>query len=106
MYDAFEKLLKEHGIKAADFARATGISEATISTWKRRGTISAKHLKTISDYFNVPTDILLGTQQKSQDIWLTPDDLALLALYKELNDVGKEKVRNYAADLQDRYKED
>lgn len=104
MYEMFEKLLKAKGIRAADFARATGISEATISTWKKRGTISAKHVKTICDYFSVPADALLGLKENTQEIWLTDDDTALLVMYKDLNETGKQKVREYVQDVYDRYK--
>lgn len=59
MYETFRKLLDTKGIKAADFSRATGISEATISTWKKRGVIGNKHMKVVADFFGVPIDYLM-----------------------------------------------
>ena len=35
MYEIFANLLKEKGVKTADVTRATGISSATFSDWKR-----------------------------------------------------------------------
>lgn len=60
MWEVFEALLKARGITAADFSRATGISQATLSTWKKRGTpIGSRHAQTIADYFAVPVDFLM-----------------------------------------------
>ena len=35
MYEIYQRLLDEKGIKNADVARATGISNMTLSDWKR-----------------------------------------------------------------------
>ena len=35
MYEIFQKLLNEKGVKTSDVARATGISNMTFSDWKR-----------------------------------------------------------------------
>lgn len=35
MYEIYQRLLDENGLKNADVARATGISNMTLSDWKR-----------------------------------------------------------------------
>ena len=35
MYEIFEKLLNEKGVKAADVTRATGVSSTVFSEWKK-----------------------------------------------------------------------
>ena len=35
MYEIYQRLLDEKGLKNADVARATGISNMTLSDWKR-----------------------------------------------------------------------
>ena len=35
MYEVYQKLLDEKGLKNSDVARATGISNMTLSDWKR-----------------------------------------------------------------------
>lgn len=67
MYETFKKLLDIKGIKAADFSRTTGISEATISTWKKRGVIGSKHMKTVADFFDVPIDYLMTGEMPRDD---------------------------------------
>jgi len=55
MYGRFEELLKAHGVTAYQVAKATDISTATLTEWKK-GTYTPKidKLKKIADYFNVP----------------------------------------------------
>lgn len=36
MYEIFLKLLEEKGVTTADVCKATGISQPTISNWKKR----------------------------------------------------------------------
>ena len=35
MYEHYQKLLDEKGLKNADVSRATGVSNMTLSDWKR-----------------------------------------------------------------------
>lgn len=35
MYEIFEKLMREKGVKAVEVSRATGIAQSTFSDWKR-----------------------------------------------------------------------
>lgn len=55
MYDKFEALLKERKVRAADVARATGITTTTLSAWKA-GRYEPKNdkIQKIADYFEVP----------------------------------------------------
>lgn len=55
MYDKFEALLKERGVRAADVARATGITTTTLSAWKN-GKYEPKNdkIQKIADFFEVP----------------------------------------------------
>lgn len=55
MYDKFEALLRERGVRAADVARATGITTTTLSAWKN-GKYEPKNdkIQKIAEYFGVP----------------------------------------------------
>lgn len=59
MYEIFEQLMKEKGVRAADVARATGIAPQTFSAWKK-GESSPKSdkLQKIADYFGVSLEYL------------------------------------------------
>ena len=54
MYEIFENLLKERGITAYKVAQDTGITTATLSSWKKgRYTPKREKLQKIADYFGV-----------------------------------------------------
>lgn len=62
MYEIFERLIREKGITAYRVSKDTGISQATLSEW-RKGTYTPKieKLQKIADYLEVDIDYLLGT---------------------------------------------
>ena len=69
MYETFEKLLKEKGVRAAEVSRETGISTSTFTDWKKgRGTPKVDKLQKIADYFNVPISYFLSDVKKSQQL--------------------------------------
>lgn len=63
-YDNFAKLCEENGIKPGRVSRETGISTATLTSWKQgKYTPKQDKLQKIADYFGVPL------------IWITGDGL-------------------------------
>lgn len=63
MYQVLAKLMQEHGETAADLSRATGISEALISTWKKRaennGKLSLQNAIILSKHYGVDVEEFL-----------------------------------------------
>lgn len=61
MYEIFERLLQKTGTTAYQVSKNTGISQATLSAWKK-GTYTPKQdkLQKIADYFGITIDDLLG----------------------------------------------
>lgn len=69
MYEIFERLLKERGITAYKVAQETGITTATLSSWKKgRYTPKQEKLQKIADYFGVTIDYLMTGEEKKEDI--------------------------------------
>lgn len=61
MYEIFEHLMKERGITAYRVSKDTGISQATLSDWKKgRCVPKSNKIQILADYFNVSIDYLLG----------------------------------------------
>ena len=55
MYEKFERLLKDRGVKTSDVAEATGISKPTFTAWKNgKYTPKSDKIQKIADYFGVP----------------------------------------------------
>ena len=94
MYEIFENLLKERGITAYKVAQDTGITTATLSSWKKgRYTPKREKLQKIADYFGVTVDYLMTgkEEQKKKTVELTARDERDIA--KDLNSI-MEKLRN------------
>lgn len=59
MYEIYERLLEQNHVTTADVCKATGISQSTMSNWKkRRSNLSAKNTRLVADYFGVAVDYL------------------------------------------------
>lgn len=69
MYEIYQKLLDEKGLKNADISRATGIANMTLSDWKNgKSTPKQDKLMKIADYFGVSLNYLMtGSDSKYSD---------------------------------------
>ena len=81
MYEVFEHLLQSYGISAYKFCKDTGISQSTISTWKKKNNlISGELAKKIADYFNVSIEYLMTGEEKDRgEKYYLNDDTAEIA---------------------------
>ncbi len=80
MYDIFEQLLQSYGITAYKFCKETGISQSTISTWKKkRNIISGEIAQTIANYFNISVDYLMTGKEKEIDKYYINEETAEMA---------------------------
>ena len=60
MYKRFEKLRKKKKVTTYRVCKETGISTATMSSWKNgRYTPKMDKLKILADYFEVPVDYFI-----------------------------------------------
>ena len=69
MYEIFERLMKEKRLTQYKVAKATGLSQSTLSSWKTGQYVpKADKLQILADYFDVPVEYLMtgvypGTEQ-------------------------------------------
>ena len=75
MYEIIEGLCTEHGIKPGKMCAELGISRGIMSDLKagRTKKLSAENIAKISNYFNVSSDYLLGTETENAPV-LTEKD--------------------------------
>lgn len=115
MYEKFEALLKANGASAYKVAKATGISNSMLSSWKKGRSIpKLATLQLIADYFHVPVsyfyddlDYALGvTEEQAQSLGidtqaikhqlstqlLDEQTLAFAQEYQKLNEVQKAAI--------------
>lgn len=76
MYEIFEQLLQKYGISAYKVSKDTGITQSTLSDWKRgRSTPKSENMKKIADYFGVSIDYLMtGKENVEKNNELKPKD--------------------------------
>ena len=68
MYEIFEQLLQLHGISAYKFCKETGVSQSTISTWKKKKSKCGMDLaEIVANYFKVTIDYLMNGEEKKTD---------------------------------------
>ena len=68
MYEVFERLLAEHGITAYKVAKATGITTATLTSWKKgRYTPKQEKLQKIADYFGVTVEYIMTGKEDPKE---------------------------------------
>lgn len=106
MYEIFQKLLKNTGLKTADVVKATGISASTFTDWKMgRSTPKQDKMQKVADFFGVSLNYLMtGTKTRDKfldyqgqtELWLKirHDDKMLDALEKfyNLSETQKEHI--------------
>lgn len=103
------ELLQEKGISQKELSDRTGISQSTISDWKRKKTNpSADKLKVICDVLHITLYDLLGeTEQNSRQnadyiiVNKESEDYLLLAEYHKLPKTYRERLMGYLNALKD-----
>lgn len=102
MYEIFEQLLQKYGLTAYKVSKETGITQSTLSDWKRgRSTPKTDNMKKIADYFGVSVDYLMTGKEEPEvkETNLTPRDERDIA--KDLNNImskltaGEDGPANY-----------
>ena len=84
-YENFVKLCELNKVTPSKVSKATGVSTATLTSWKK-GAYTPKQdkLQKIADYFNVSVEYLLTGEEK-QFSTESADALAAIASDPELN---------------------
>lgn len=88
MYEKFEALLKKYGVTAYRVSKETGVTTATLTSWKQgKYTPKREKLQKIADYFGVTVEYFTGEEKN--------DDLHELTA-KDERDIAKdmENIRN------------
>ena len=90
MYELFQKLLDEKGISAYAVGKATGISTATLTSWKQgKYTPKKENLRKITDYFGVDRDYFETGEKFGSVPTFSPDHIELISAYDKLSNADK-----------------
>lgn len=73
MYEIFSELLQKYGVTPYKVSKETGVSQSTLSDWKRGvSTPKPDKLQKIADYFNVPLAYFFKKDSSSFEKEKTP----------------------------------
>ena len=93
MYEIYQKLLDMNGVKSADVARATGISNMTFSDWKKgKSTPKMDKIEKIAKYFGVTTDYMMGKKSEIPSLSMADEHLELIKLYSSLSEADQKAI--------------
>ncbi len=81
MYEIFSELLQTHGVTPYKVSKETGVSQSTLSDWKRGiSTPKQDKLQKIADYFNVSLEYLMtGEEKEGGERYYLNDETAQMA---------------------------
>lgn len=127
-YDKFDYLCTAKGVKPIDVSKATGISTATLSSWKNgKYTPKQDKLQKIADYFGVTIDFIMTESKREREarfdeiakklhddfkhreaLNITNDEWELLSAFRYLNKEGQKNALSYTIDLTwlEKYRQD
>ena len=99
MYEIFERLLQSRNVTAYQVSKATGISQSTLSDWKKgRSVPKMDKMQKIADFFGVTLDYLLGTEKDPAPAGKVSDEDIKFALFDgaPVTDAQYEGVKRFA----------
>lgn len=86
-YENFEILCKRDGVKPSDVSKATGISTATLTSWKQgKYTPKQDKLQLIADYFNSSVDFIINGKDEKFNTEMADLDADVIFLSKEIKE--------------------
>ena len=106
------KYLEERGMSQIEFSKRTGISQSTISDWRRKGTNpSADKIMKICEVLDVsPTELLTGVgselQMKDEKcdyvvVDKASEEYLLVEVYRQLDADARKRLEGYMVALKD-----
>lgn len=99
MYEIYQKLLDEKKLKNADVSRATGVSNMTLSDWKRGKTKpKTETMRKIATFLGVSVDYLVTGEEMEFTIEAADLDARLIQMSK--------RIKEYALKLSELSEED
>ena len=109
--DRIYAYMKERNISQLEFAKRTGISQSTVSDWRRKGTNpSADKIMIICDVLGVtPYDLLIDAETKNKKVYHEidyvvvnkgSDEYRMIEMYRSFDKEKKSRFLQYAEKLE------
>ena len=93
IYERYRELRNSQGLRDADIARMTNITQSTLSDWKNRKSMpNALKMVAIAHSLNTSVEYLITGEQSGSPYNITPRQLHLLELWSQLSPNQHENV--------------
>jgi len=80
MYETYRKLLEIKGLKSSDVSKETGVSNATLSDWKKGKSVpKADKLIKIAEFLGVSVEYLTTGEEKGGEKYYLNDEASRIA---------------------------
>lgn len=100
MYEIYQELLDKKGLKNSDVSRATGISNMTLSDWKRGKTKpKTENIRKLADFLGVSVDYLTTGKEPEYSIEMAKIDVELSNMSDRLKEYAL-KLANLSIEKQ------
>lgn len=87
MYEIYRRLLDEKGLKNSDVSRGTGVSNMTLSDWKRgKTTPKTDTMQKIADFLGVSVDYIMTGKESQFTVEMADMDADLIMLEKRIKE--------------------
>ena len=87
MYEIYQRLLDEKGLKNSDVSRGTGVSNMTLSDWKRgKTTPKTDTMQKIADFLGVSVDYIMTGKENQFTIEMADMDAEIIMMEKRLKE--------------------
>lgn len=102
MYEKFSKLLQEKDLTAYRVSKDTGVSQQTLSDWKKgKSQPKTDKLQKIADYFDVPLEYFTGKKEQKN----TPPDNKRSAAIKFVENMTDDEFAQYLSIVKSIYQD-
>ena len=111
MYEIFAKLMEDHNVTSYRVAKDTGVSQTTLSDWKRgRSVPKLEKLKKLADYFGVSVEYLMGNREPAENVSprapISDEDIKFTLFGdRDIDDDVLEEVKAFARFARERKKQ-
>ncbi len=94
------EMLKKKQITQTQLANALNTKQSTIASWKKQGSQpSSTLIVDIARTLDVSVDYLLTGEEKEQR-YFTKEEEKLLQAYRATDQIGKQRIMEYASEMQ------
>lgn len=95
------KLRENRGESQEDLAKLVGYKKQAISHWENNGKVPrTRALEIIAKHYETTSDYLLGINSEHKTVMeelnISPDELALITLYRRMEENQKDMIQNVA----------